>query len=198
MDSDSSAPHDEPLELALKVVRVLEDLGVTAWLGGSLASSIFGIPRATQDADIVADLPLEMARPLVEHLGDDFYADAERIAAGIERRSSFNVIHLPTMFKVDVFIAGHDAWSQRVVERRRSIEIDDRGTRVLVTSPEDIILHKLVWYRAGGHVSDRQWRDALGVLRVQGERIDIDYLETMSDDLEVSDLLEELLEEARA
>jgi len=100
------------------------------------------------------------------------------------------------MFKVDVFLAGQDAWSQRVVERRRSVEVDDRGTRVLVTSPEDIILHKLVWYREGGHVSDRQWLDALAVLRVQGEPLDIAYLKTMSDDLEVSDLLEELLEKA--
>jgi len=79
MDSSSGAAHDEPLQLALSVIRILEDLGATAWVGGSLASSIFGIPRATQDADIVADLRVEMARPLVERLGEEFYADAERI-----------------------------------------------------------------------------------------------------------------------
>ena len=196
MDFDSGAAHDEPLQLALRVIRVLEGLGVNAWIGGSLASSIFGIPRATQDADIIADLPVEVAHPLVERLGDEFYADAERIVSGIERRSSFNVIHLPTMFKVDVFIAGQDTWSERVIERRHRVEIDDRGTKVLVTSPEDIILHKLVWYREGGHVSDRQWRDALGVVQVQGDRIDWVYLGEMADNLEVSDLQEELLEEA--
>jgi len=196
MGSSSGAAHDEPLQLALRVIRVLEDLGATAWVGGSLASSIFGIPRATQDADIVADLRVEMAVPLVERLGEDFYADTERIASGIERRSSFNVIHLGTMFKVDVFLVGRDTWSERQIERRRSIEIDEDGTRILVTSPEDIILHKLTWYREGGHVSDRQWRDALGVLQVQGDRIDRVYLGTMADDLGVSDLLGELLEEA--
>lgn len=196
MDSSSGAAHDEPLQLALQVIRILEDLGATAWIGGSLASSIFGIPRATQDADIVADLRVEMAHPLVERLGKEFYADAERIASGIERRSSFNVIHLATMFKVDVFLVGQDSWSERLIERRRSIEIDDAGTQVLVTSPEDIILHKLKWYREGGHVSDRQWRDALGVLQVQRDRIDRAYLQAMADDLEISDLLEELFKEA--
>mgnify|MGYP001818106054 CR=1 FL=1 len=196
MASDSGATYDEPLQLALRVVHILEDLGVDSWIGGSLASSIFGIPRATQDADIIADLPLELAQPLVERLGDDFYADTERIASGIERRSSFNVIHLPTMFKVDVFIAGQDTWSERVIERRQRVEIDDRGTKVLVTSPEDIVLHKLLWYREGGHVSDRQWRDALGVLQVQGERLDRAYLVEMAEQLGISDLLDELLQEA--
>ena len=196
MDSESEAAHHEPLQLALRVLRLLDELGVKAWIGGSLASSIFGIPRATQDADIIADIPPEAARPLVERLGDDFHADWVRITSGIERRASFNLIHLPTMFKVDVFVVGRDAWSRRVIERRRSVEIDEQGTRVLVTSPEDIILHKLCWYREGGHVSDRQWGDALGVLQVQGERLDRRYLEEMAEDLGVSDLLDELFEEA--
>lgn len=195
MGSDPGAGHEEPLQLALRVLRVLEGLGVEAWIGGSLASSIFGIPRATQDADIIANLSLEMARPLVERLGSEFYADEERIASGIDRRSSFNVIHLPTMFKVDIFLVGRDAWSESVVQRRRSVEVDDQGTRVLVTSPEDIVLHKLVWYREGGHVSDRQWRDALGVLQVQGNRLDRAYLHEMAEELGVADLLEELLRE---
>lgn len=195
MGSDPGAGHEEPLQLALGVLRVLDQLGVEAWIGGSLASSIFGIPRATQDADIIANLSPEMARPLVERLGSEFYADEERIAFGIDRRSSFNVIHLPTMFKIDIFLVGRDAWSESVIQRRRSVEVDDQGTRVLVTSPEDIVLHKLVWYREGGHVSDRQWRDALGVLQVQGKRLDRAYLHEMAEELGVAHLLEELLQE---
>ena len=196
MDSSSEATHDEPLQLALRVIRILEDLGATAWLGGSLASSIYGIPRATQDADIVANLRVEMARPLVERLGEEFYADVEHIASGIERRASFNVIHLATMFKVDVFLVGQDPWSVREIERLRTVEIDADGTQIRVTSPEDIILHKLTWYRAGGHISDRQWRDALGVFQVQGDRIDRVYLKGMAEDLGVFDLLEDLVREA--
>ena len=196
MASDAQGPHDDPLQLALKVIRILESLGASAWIGGSLASSIFGVPRATQDADIVADIEEECAESLVERLGREFYADAERIASGIRRRASFNVIHLPTMFKVDVFVVGRDGWSAKQIERRVSIEIDQAGTRLLVTSPEDIVLHKLLWYREGGHVSDRQWRDALGVLRVQGSRLDESYLRKMADELAVTDLLEEILQEA--
>lgn len=195
MASDADAGADA-LELALRVIRILEDLGAPAWIGGSLASSIFGIPRATQDADIVADLRAEMVRPFIERLGEHFYADSERIREGVERRSSFNLIYLPTMFKVDVFVLGHDSRSQRELERRRHVEIGEARGRVPVTSPEDIVVRKLAWYRDGGSVSDRQWRDALGVARVQRDRLDLDYLSEAADELAVTDLVDELLAEA--
>ncbi len=170
MASDSTSAGDEPLQLALRVIRILDDLGAPAWIGGSLASSIFGIPRATQDADIVADLVSEMVPSFVERLGDDFYADQESIARRVTRRSSFNVIHLPTMFKVDIFLLKDDPWALRELERHLDIELDEDGTSVPVASPEDIIIHKLVRFRDGSQVSDRQWNDALGVVRVQADR----------------------------
>ena len=186
----------DALQLALRVIRILEDLGAPAWIGGSLASSMFGIPRSTQDADLVADLRGEMVRPFIERLGDDFYADRERIARGVERRSSFNLIHLPTMFKVDVFLLGRDPRSLRELERRQTVEIGEARVPIPVTSPEDVVVRKLAWYRDGGRVSDRQWRDALGVARVQGERLDLEYLSEAADEAEVADLLDELLAEA--
>lgn len=193
MASDSGL---DALQVALRVIRILEDLGAPAWIGGSLASSMFGIPRATQDADIVADLRDEMVQPLVEGLGDDFYADSQRIADGVERRSSFNVIYLPTMFKVDIFVLGRDPRSLKELERRRSVEIGEARVRIPVTSPEDVVIRKLAWYRDGGMVSDRQWRDALGVARVQGDRLDLEYLREAAEEIEVADLLDELLVEA--
>jgi len=193
MASDAGA---DALQLALRVIRILEDLGAPAWLGGSLASSMFGIPRATQDADIVADLRTDMVPRFVEKLGADFYADSQRITEGVARRSSFNLIHLPTMFKVDVFILGQDPRSQRELERRVSIEIGDARIRIPVMSPEDIVVRKLTWYRDGGSVSDRQWQDALGVVRVQQDRLDLDYMREAADEAAVADLLDELLAEA--
>jgi len=169
MASDADAGADA-LQLALRVLRILEDLGAPAWIGGSLASSIFGIPRATQDADIVADLRAEMVRPFIERLGEHF--------------------------KVDVFVLGHDSRSQRELERRRLVEIGEARGSVAVTSPEDIVVRKLAWYRDGGSVSDRQWRDALGVARVQRDRLDLDYLREAADEVAVADLLDELLAEA--
>lgn len=196
MASDSNRPSDDPLQLALTVIRILDGLGAPAWIGGSLASSIFGIPRATQDADIVAGLVSEMVPSFVEQLGEEFYADQESIAKRVARRASFNVIHLPTMFKVDVFPLKDDPWSLRELERHLNIEFEEDGTSVPVASPEDIIIHKLVWFRDGSHVSDRQWKDALGVVRVQADRLDLEYLARTAEELEVSDLLRELLTEA--
>lgn len=195
MASDSGFGGDA-LELALRVIRILENLGAPAWIGGSLASSMFGIPRSTQAADIVADLRSEMVQPFLERLGDDFWADPERIAQGVERRSSFNVIHLPTMFKVDIFVLGRDPRSLRELERRRSVDIGEGRGQIPVASPEDVVIRKLAWYRDGGRVSDRQWRDALGVARVQKDRLDLDYLEEAAEEIEVADLLDDLLAEA--
>src|SRR5438552_6748490 len=86
------------------VVEALEGLGVRYHIGGSLASSAHGIGRSTADADLVADLRSEHARPLTNLLQDDYYVDEEMILDAISRRSTFNVIHLETMLKVDVFI----------------------------------------------------------------------------------------------
>lgn len=192
----SEAGGGEALEQARRVLAVLEELGVPACLAGSLASSIFGVPRATQDADLVADLPLDLVRPFVERLGEDYYADLERIARGVTRRSSFNLIHLPTLFKVDVFVPGPEPWEGRQIERRRMVDLGAEGPAVPVAAPEDVILHKLLWYRQGGGVSDRQWQDALAVLRVQGPRLDFQYLERTAESAEITALLEELLAEA--
>jgi hypothetical protein len=186
----------EALGLARRVLAVLEELGAPAWLVGSLASSIFGVPRATQDADLVADLPMGLVHPFVDRLGDDFFADRARIVRGVERRSSFNLIHLPTLSKVDVFVLGREPWARRQLERRRLVDLGGEGAPVPVASPEDIVLHKLLWYREGGGVSDRQWQDALAVLRVQGGRLDREYLGQTAKEVGVGDLLEELLAEA--
>ena len=114
MASENDLPGGEALRIALRVIHILEGLGTPAWIGGSLASSIFGIPRATQDADIVADLQAESVPAFVHQLGKDFYADSERILMGVERLSSFNVIHLATMFKVDVFLLGSSPWALKL------------------------------------------------------------------------------------
>jgi hypothetical protein len=195
MGSDQLWPGGEALAIALRVVRILESLGARAWIGGSLASSAFGIPRATQDADIVADLSVEAVPELIARLGGEFYADEERISQGVVKRTSFNVIHLPTMFKVDVFLLQDSPWARRQLERVRTLELPEPGIHIPLTSPEDIILHKLLWFREGNRVSDRQWRDGLGVVQVQAGQLDLEYLVATARELELTDLLDELLAE---
>ena len=178
------------------VVEAFEQLGVLYHIGGSVASSVYGILRATIDADLIADLRLEHVQPLVIQLKTDYYIDEDMIRDAIKRRSSFNVIHLNTMLKVDVFIPKSRLFDQEEL-RRAQLEVLSEGTRPFnVASPEGTILNKLEWYRMGGEVSDRQWNDILGVLKVQGTDLDLVYLQRWAVNLNVTDLLERALVDA--
>jgi hypothetical protein len=188
----------DPLNTVEAVAVAFERIGIRYAVGGSLASSLHGIPRATQDADIVATVAVDDASQIAGALRGEFYVDEDMIRDAVRRRSSFNVIHLTTMFKVDVFVAKDDAWSKQELLRARREQVGDPPDHVelLFVSPEDTILHKLVWYRMGGHVSERQWRDAVGVLRVQGDALDECYLDTWAAHFGIQDLLERLRAQA--
>jgi hypothetical protein len=186
------------IRVVLQVVGVLEELGVPYAIGGSLSSSAHGIMRATMDADIIADLQPEHIQPFLAALSSDFYADEATIRDAIYRRSSFNLIHYQTAFKVDIFIPKLRPFDQMQLIRRTPVVMGaDPGQRVYLTSPEDIILAKLEWYRMGGEVSDRQWQDVIGVLTVRADDLDLDYLHHWADQLGVRDLLERALAEAK-
>jgi hypothetical protein len=180
------------------VVSAFERLGVAYHIGGSVASSAYGFARSTIDVDIVADLRPEHIEPLVEELQAAYYIDPIMIEDAIRRRSSFNVIHEETIVKVDVFIAKTEAFDQEVFGRVRERRLaSDKGVGLfLVVSPEDLILRKLEWYKAGGEVSERQWGDVVGVLKVQGKGLDWAYLRQWAGHLGLSDLLERAMGEA--
>jgi hypothetical protein len=180
----------------LPVVESLEALGVPYHVGGSVASSFTGIARATQDADLVADLQPPHAAPFARFLEGKYYADPERIAHGVRHRTSFNVIHLETMYKVDVFVSKDTPFARGNMERRVSLEIPGLGRSLYLASPEDIVLHKLLWYADAGGISDRQWYDIQGVLRLQGRKLDLGYLRSWADRLGVADLLDRAFREA--
>lgn len=187
----------EQIAVTMMVADVLDALGVPYAIGGSFASALHGVMRATMDADLVADLRLEHTDPLAQALGNAFYADVEMMRDAVRRHSSFNLIHLETTFKVDVFVAKPRTFDRSQLARRQLYLLSEDPERyAYVTSAEDIILSKLEWYRIGGEVSDRQWRDVLGVLKVQGDRLDRDYLRRMATELKVADLLERAFGEA--
>jgi hypothetical protein len=184
--------------VTLLVTQTLEALGIRYAVGGSLASSVHGVMRSTLDVDILADMSLEHIQPLVAALSKEFYADDEMMRDAIERQSSFNLIHYETAFKVDVFIRKSRAFDQMQLERRRtSVIATDPEQSIYVTSAEDVILAKLEWYRMGGEVSDRQWRDILGVLKTRAGELDLDYLRKWANELKVQDLLERALTESK-
>jgi hypothetical protein len=189
--------QNEPMEVTLRVTDLFEKLSVPYLIGGSLASTLYGMVRTTQDSDIVAEMRLEHVLPFVSALQDEFYIDDEMIAEAIRRKSSFNIIHRATMFKVDVFIPRPRPFLQSQLARaRRQTFTFDTEVSAKFASPEDTVLAKLEWYRLGGEVSDRQWRDVLGVLKTRAGELDLDYLRKWAGELNVGDLLERALKEA--
>ena len=187
------------LKPLLPFIEALEALNIPYQVGGSVASSIWGDPRATRDADIVADIQPEQISSLITQLEDLYYVDDQMILDAIQRRSSFNVIHMETMFKIDVFIRKHTSFDDSTFQHaRRQPTGNPSGQQVIVSSPEDTALHKMIWYRMGGGVSDRQWGDILGVLRVQHPTLDWEYMNLWAEQLGVSDLLERARQEIAA
>ncbi|MFN3762930.1 MAG: hypothetical protein ACK4WK_06995 [Anaerolineae bacterium] len=185
------------LKALIPVVEALEGLDVAYQIGGSVASSAYGVPRTTMDIDLVADLRPEHVQPLVVRLQDQYYVSPEAIYEALRRRSSFNLIHLETMVKVDVFVLRPEPYEQEAFRRaRRDTLTEESGREFSLSSPEDIILHKLAWFRMGGGVSERQWSDVVGVIRVQADALDFAYLKHWATVLGLADLLEQAIREA--
>lgn len=185
------------LDALVPVVDALERLGVAYLIGGSVASSALGIARATLDVDLVADLAPEHAQPLVQLLQASCYIDEEMILDAVLRRACFNIIHLETMLKVDVFVLKARPYDRQAFQRRRADTLDPgpHARQFFLASPEDTILNKLEWYRMEDKVSDRQWGDVVGVIRVQADALDREYLVHWAGVLGLGDLLQRALAE---
>ena len=188
----------EPVQVTLRVVSVFEHLGIPYLIGGSFASAVYGIVRSTMDADLVADIRPEHVQRLISLLEKEFYIDDGMIMDAIENSGSFNIIHLETMFKVDVFIPKNRPFDKNQMERRISQTLgESTDDKAYFSTAEDIILAKLEWFRAGGETSERQWRDILGVLDLQSTRLDFEYLRKWALSLAISDLLEKAISETK-
>ncbi|MEJ7845853.1 MAG: hypothetical protein WKF93_09425 [Acidimicrobiales bacterium] len=185
------------LTLARETTALLDTLGIDYVIGGSVASSLVGEPRATIDLDLAVTLATDQVAPLLEALAGAYYASERAVHDAVQRRSSFNVIHLETMQKVDLFVLGDGLLDRLQMARRQEVFLDEAGThRLWVGSPADQVLGKLWWFRLGNEVSERQWRDVLAILRVQGAGLDLADLRSTAQAEDLTDLLERALAEA--
>jgi hypothetical protein len=181
----------DALEAVTPVVEELQRLGVRYYICGSFASVFYGIPRSTVDVDLVADLLPKHVASFVESLRDKYYVDERMILDAIARKSCFNAIYLPTNFKVDVFVAKNRPYDRESMARIHQDSLDDDlpSACLFLPSPEDVVLSKLEWFRLGDEVSERQWRDVVGVLKIRRDSLDRSYLDKWAAELHVADLL---------
>ena len=183
-----------PIQITAQVTAVLEELDVRNFIAGSLASTFHGMIRTTQDSDLVAEFDPEHIKPFVNALDKDFYIDQEMIINAVTDHSSFNIIHRESFFKVYIFIPKLRSFEEEQFNRtKRQVLSQEPIIEAFVASAEDTLLAKLEWYRIGGEVSERQWRDVLGVIKVQAGVLDTNYLFQMAEKLDVRDLLEKAL-----
>jgi hypothetical protein len=190
-------PETELTLATREVIAILDELEIPYCLGGSLASSLQGIGRATIDGDLVAELMLRHCRPLADRLAPRFVAPIEAIIPALQNESSFNAIHREYFVKVDLFVAKSRPWYRSQMARRQLMPFGDEARPpVWVSAPEDTILAKLDWYRLGGGVSDRQWGDVLGVMKVQAQNLDLAYLRRWAAELRLGDLLDRALDDS--
>lgn len=189
----------EPFQIMKRVIIAFNELQIPYFVGGSMASSLYGIPRTTQDADIIADIKEHHISAFTQKIQDKFYADEEMIRDAINREGSFNVIFLEAIFKVDIFVLKSDKYSQNEMARREIYEVSEDNTFSLyLASPEDVIINKLQWYQSGGRSSGRQWNDVLGVIKIRRETLDYSYLEEKAKEFGINDLLKEVIPETNS
>ena len=187
----------KPSEVVKAVVGVLDALKIPYMVGGSFASIAYGTHRTTEDVDLVVDLDASQVDELTDALKSAFYIDGDAVREALRRRSMFNAIHYETSFKVDFHLRKGDAYDKAQFGRRRVMTLDEAGDcQAMVASAEDTVVKKLQWYKMGQCISERQWRDVIGVMKVQGERLDLDYMRRWAEPLGIGDLLEEALTEA--
>jgi hypothetical protein len=177
----------DPIAIAADVAAILEDLGIRYVIGGSVASSLMGEPRSTLDLDLMLEAGETLVRRLSTRLKEAYYVDEQDAVESFARGSSFNAIHFATSIKVDFFPAEHFAAIQ--LDRRRSVVVRTDLPPLYFYAPEDLIVRKLMWFRAGAESSAHQWRDVIGLLKTTGRDLDWAYLKSAAAERDVADLL---------
>ena len=187
----------EPVEVTLLVADILESVNIIYAIAGSMVGTIYGRIRTTLDVDIVADLHPDQGEQFIQRLAGLFYFDVQAVNNAVLTRIHFNLIHLETTFKVDIFVPKTRAFDQQIFSRRVKSNITSTSDRqAYFVTAEDLILAKLEWYQQSGDTSERQWQDVLAIIHTQDRTLDQDYLRRWAKNLNILKLLEKALTEA--
>jgi len=179
-------------EHALKTaLEKLAEAGIDYMITGSFASNLYGIPRTTYDADIVIEAKRPALTRFIKLIEDEFYVSPEAVEEVLEHERIFNIIHLTTGLKIDLIIRKNREFSKEEFKRRRQEKF--LGMDCWFASPEDTILSKLEWSKTGE--SEQQFRDALGIARIQGEKLNKNYLKRWAGKLNLQQEIARLFQE---
>lgn len=185
---------DDLLAALSPVAEAFGRLGVRFYVGGSVASTYHGAIRSTMDVDLVCDLSEQGVDRFVDAFGDDFYVSRSAALAAVRRASRFNLVHLPTSYKIDVFVSRGRTFDRMAMDRAAPHALAPAGGLVVpIATPEDSILVKLEWYRLSNDSSERQWDDVSRLVAIVGTGLDTGYIRTMAATLGITDLVDKLL-----
>lgn len=176
-------------ELLVDCLRRLNRSGIAYYLTGSMASNYWGIPRTTHDLDFVVQLSDPAGAPILREFSGDFYVDEKAVRAAQQPPYQFNAIDTRSALKVDFWRTRPEPFDREMLRRR--VRVTLFGEPAWISSAEDVVLHKLVWDRVSP--SERQLADAAGIVAVQANALDKDYLRSWAKELEVAGDLERLL-----
>ncbi|MGK7946633.1 MAG: hypothetical protein AB4058_19415 [Microcystaceae cyanobacterium] len=197
IDFQSELMLEDPIWLIQQLSIIFDSLKIPYYVSGSVASSLQGEVRFTEDLDLAIEMQPEQVQLLIEALSPNFYISEVAVNEAIQGiTSSFNVIHLQTVEKADIFISGQDEFSLSKMKRRQLYNIEENKADFYISSPEDTILQKLLWFKLSQEQSQKQWRDILGVLKLQGTRLDFTYLALWGEKLSLMSRLEQALSQS--
>ena len=176
-------------QLLVDCLKRLNALAIDYYVTGSMASNYWGIPRTTHDLDFVIRIDPSAVNPLVDAFAGDFYIDESSVRASFNPPYQFNAIDTRSALKVDFWLPRPNAFDQEMLARRVLKQVG--GIPAWLATPEDVILHKLIWNQITP--SDRQLRDAAGIWAIQSSKLDMDYLKNWAVQLDVADQLEKII-----
>jgi hypothetical protein len=185
----------DSISLAGELHQILESVNIPYYVSRGVASSIHGEPRSTRDLDLVIEIQRDQINLLVTTLeAAGYYCPAgavEDLQQGRERM--LNITHTETIANADLYVTDTSAFAALQMLRRRLLDVEGMPNFWLI-SPEDLLLQKLVWGR--GSQSEKQWRDVLGILKLQADFLDYGYLTEWAENLGLVDLISQAFTEA--